>query len=600
MKEIVTIVWNLLSSRERLVAGGLIVGVLVAALLDAAGVASIVPFLTLLSDPSAIEKHDSLRRIYEYSGYGSPKEFLYFLGWMTLALVVISSLLQAMSQYMQIRFGEMRRVSLSGRMLRKYLSQPYSFFLTQHSGNITRNLLSEVNVVTGRCIVPLVLLVANSIHAIILVALILWLEPLVALGATTFIGGAFFVIFLIMRNRIIELGTLRMESSRKCFIIASDAINGIKDVKLYNLESNFIHRFDQGIIRFSSHNASNEVASIIPRFSIQILVFGGMMSALMLLLQNNQDITHILPTMGLLAFAGTRILPKFQMIYQCVARIRFGTPALHMLQEHLEMPESNWEKEIIAPLSPSNEIALCDVSFAYPQSDKTAVHHVDLTIPVNHTIGLVGSSGAGKTTIIDILLSLYPPSAGHLKVDGQVIDKMNRRAWQQTLGYVPQDIFLLDTSVKENIAFGVPLDAIDEDLVRRVAKQANIHEFIMEHLPEGYDTKVGERGIRLSGGQKQRIGIARALYRQPAVLVFDEATSAVDNITEREIIKTLKEIGQDRTIIMIAHRLDTIRNCDNIYLIDDGTIIANGNFDELAASCPKFQEMLGESTDNTI
>ncbi|RCK07370.1 hypothetical protein TH5_02990 [Thalassospira xianhensis MCCC 1A02616] len=594
----IKIIWRLLSLRERIVSGFLVVGVLIAALLDAAGVASIVPFLTLLSDPSAIEKHETLMRVYEYSGYDTPHEFLFLLGWGTLALVVTSSILQAVSQYTQIHFGEMRRVSLSGRLLKKYLSQSYGFFLSQHSSNITRYLLSEVNVVTGRCIVPLILLVANSIHAVILVALIFWLEPLIALGATLFIGGSFLVIFLFMRNRITELGTKRMEASRRCFMIASDAINGIKDVKLYNLESAFIHRFDRGITEFSNYNASNEVASIFPRFSIQILVFSGMMVALMFLLKDNRDLSHSLPTMGLLVFAGTRLLPKFQTIYQCIVRIRFGSPALRKLEEHLTMSENDWTKEKIEPLFPSKEITLSGVSFFYPESDKPAVHNLDLIIPVHHTVGLIGPSGAGKTTVIDLLLSLYPPSSGHLKVDGEVINAVNERRWQQALGYVPQDIFLLDSSIKENIAFGVPLDEIDESLVKHVARQANIHDFIIEHLPEGYDTKVGERGIRLSGGQKQRIGIARALYRQPAVLVFDEATSAVDNITEREIVKTLTEIGEEKTIIMIAHRLDTVRNCDCIYLMDKGKVVASGTYDDLAKHDPRFREMLGESASN--
>lgn len=600
MQAIFKIIWGLLSSKDRIKAGCLIILALIAALFDAAGVASIVPFLTLLSDPSAIQKHDLLLRIYNYSGFHSSRDFLFFLGWLTLGLVILSSVFQALSQYTLMRFGEMRRVSLSSRLLRKYLSQPYSYFLTQHSSNITRNLLSEVNVVTGRCIIPFVLLVANSLHAVVLVVLILLLEPVIALGATVVIGGAFMIIFFFMRNRIIEYGNRRIEASRNSFMTASEVLGGIKDVKLYNLESSFIYKFDKFITQYSSYNASNEVASIIPRFSIQILVFGGMMAALMLLLHNDRDISEILPTMGLLAFAGTRILPKFQIIYQCTARMRYGSPALHMIEEHLKMPEVDWQEEEFKPIPLKKEISLRNASFSYPEGDRPAVRNLNLTIPINHTIGLIGASGAGKTTVIDLILSLYSPSEGALEIDGHAIDANNRRNWQQLLGYVPQDIFLLDTSIKENIAFGVPLERIDEALVQHVAKIANIHDFIVNELPDGYNTKVGERGVRLSGGQKQRIGIARALYREPKVLVFDEATSAVDNITEREIVKTLKDIGKNRTIIMIAHRLDTIRNCDCIYLMKEGAIIASGTFDELANTSPDFQEMLGSSANSTV
>jgi ABC-type multidrug transport system fused ATPase/permease subunit len=502
--------------------------------------------------------------------------------------------LQAVSQYAAIRFAEMRRVSLSSRLMRRYLSQPYSFFLSQHSGDLAKNLLSEVDAVVGRCVMPLVLLLAHTIHAAVLVALVVTLEPVVALSATALVAGAFCIIFLFMRKRITRLGTLRMQANKQRYMVTSETFGGIKDVKLHSLEAGFIDYFRKSTIRFSGYNASNEAAAIFPRFSIQILVFGGMMLMVLTLLGKEGNIGNVLPTVGLLAFTGMRILPKFQIIYQSMAKIRFGTPALTALQGHLDMAEM--EPPVtgdIAPLVPMRDIALENVTFHYPNTKAAAVTGLDLHIPVNATIGLVGASGAGKTTAIDLLLALYAPQEGRLRVDDTTIDAGNRRAWQRTLGYVPQDIFLLDASVRANIAFGIPVEEIDDAAIEHAARQANLHDFVIEKLPDGYETRVGERGIRLSGGQKQRIGIARALYRSPSVLVFDEATSAVDNVTEREIVAALKELGGHKTIVMIAHRLDTVRHCDSIYLMEHGRVVASGTFDELARNDARFQNMLG-------
>lgn len=595
MRHVMHMVWNLLTAKERRRAAGVAALVLLAALADAVGVASVVPFLTLLGKPETIETNDILAQIYSMSGYSNTRDFLFALGWVTLGLVLLASLLQGLSQYTAIRFAEMRRVTLGTRLMRRYLSQPYSFFLSQHSGDLAKNLLSEVDAVVGRCIMPLVLLLAHGIHAIVLVLLVIAMEPFIAFIATVVTAGTFAFIFFIMRKRITHLGVMRMAANKERFMITGETFGGIKDVKLHSLEAGFIEYFRKNTSRFSGYNASNEAAAIIPRFTIQILVFGGMMIILLTLLGRGHDIGSLLPTVGLLAFAGLRILPKFQMIYQCMAKIRFGTPALNALQAHMEMEETEPPvTEPITPLVPTQQIALESVSFRYPNTEAVAVADLSLTIPVNSTIGLVGASGAGKTTAIDLLLALYAPQEGQLRVDDTIITADNRRAWQRSIGYVPQDIFLLDASVRENIAFGIPEDEIDDAAVEHAAKQANLHEFVTTQLQEGYATRVGERGIRLSGGQKQRIGIARALYRQPSVLVFDEATSAVDNVTEREIVAALTSLGGQKTIIMIAHRLDTVRHCDCIYLMERGKVVASGTFDELAASEKRFQNMLGK------
>lgn len=588
-------IWRLLSRHERRSAFALCCLVLTAALVDAVGVASIVPFLAALSDPAAIQSNPVLGRLSAYLPSDTPQAFLTSLGWLTLGLIICGSVLQAITQHQAIRFSELRRVNLSERLIRRYLSQPYAFFLSQHSGNLAKNLLSEVDAVINRNILPAVLLVAHGLHALILIALVIAIEPTISIIAIMVVTCAFGIIFMLMKKKIGLLGLRRINANRVRYTIATEIFTGIKIVKLEQLEYPLLQKFKQSTTEVTRCTAASETASIYPYFGIQILVFGGMIMMLLVFINQGRNISDILPTVGLLAFAGLRILPKFQIVYQSLAKIRFGTPALEALQTHLNMPETEPSvSELITPLVPTQQIALESVTFRYPNTEAVAVEDLSLTIPVNSSIGLVGASGAGKTTAIDLLLALYAPQEGQLRVDDTIITADNRRAWQRSIGYVPQDIFLLDASVRENIAFGIPHDEIDDAAVEHAAKQANLHEFVTTQLQEGYATRVGERGIRLSGGQKQRIGIARALYRQPSVLVFDEATSAVDNVTEREIVAALTSLGGQKTIIMIAHRLDTVRHCDCIYLMERGKVVASGTFDELAASEKRFQNMLGK------
>jgi len=290
------------------------------------------------------------------------------------------------------------------------------------------------------------------------------------------------------------------------------------------------------------------------------------------------------------------MFPAVQQVYQSLAWLRSSRTVLDRV--HSDMQEATGQlpptRGAIGGLFLEKQLELSHVVYAYPATDRPALHGLSLTIQARTTVGIVGGTGAGKTTAVDVMLGLLTPQKGALKVDGVPITSDHMRAWQNTIGYVPQQIFLVDDSVAANIAFGIPADQVDHAAVEQAAKVANLHDFIMSELPQGYQTFVGERGVRLSGGQRQRIGIARALYHDPNVLILDEATSALDNLTERAVMEAVHNLSHEKTIIMIAHRLSTVKDCDTIFLMEKGRLVAQGRYDELAAENETFRRMTGD------
>jgi ABC-type bacteriocin/lantibiotic exporter with double-glycine peptidase domain len=332
------------------------------------------------------------------------------------------------------------------------------------------------------------------------------------------------------------------------------------------------------------------VLNQVPRFALEAVAFGGMLLIVLFFMTITGDITKVLPIIALYAFAGYRLIPALQKIYISFTSLHYVGPALDSLYNDLKHLKPNIQNRHKDSIKLNNNICLKNIHYSYPNSSKTALKNINLIIPANKTIGLVGATGSGKTTTIDIILGLLEAQQGTLEVDGTVINLDNIRAWQRSIGYVPQQIFLADNTVSSNIAFGVNIDDINQEAVEKAAKIANLHEFIVNELPLKYQTTVGERGIRLSGGQRQRIGIARALYHKPKILVLDEATSALDNLTEKSVMNAIKFLEDDITKILVAHRLSTVKYCDNIYLFDKGELKSEGTFEELIKISDDFRE----------
>ena len=565
---------------------------------EALGVASIIPFMAVVGDPETVQTNRYLNAAYDTLGFSNIDQFLVFLGFVVFFVLVGSLLFSAFAHWAMYRFTQMCNYRLSSKLLTTYLERPYVWFLNQHSADLGRTVLSEVNQVVSKAIMPAMNLLSRSAIALFLIVLVVLIDPVVAFSAGIALGGSYLLIFLAVRRRLVRLGTDLYQANEQRYRIAQDALGGIKEIKVSGLENAYVTRYRNPARRYAQRDASHKIIGQLPKFLLEAVAFGGMIGIILLLLMTREGgLGAALPMITVYAFAGYRLLPALQQIYQNSTTLKFGTRALTRLHDDFALGQSRMggtqsaSSGGEAQITLESRLELKDVSFSYSASG-AALRDVSLVIPAGHSVAFVGSTGAGKTTLVDVILGLLDPQEGQLLVDGQLIADGNRRAWQKVVGYVPQHIFLVDDTVAVNIALGEDPKQIDLVAVERAARIANLHDFITQGLPQGYGTVIGERGARLSGGQRQRIGIARAMYRDPALLVLDEATSALDNVTEHVVMDAIQRVGREKTVILIAHRLSTVRSCDQIFLLENGRVVARGTYDELARDSAEFQGLL--------
>jgi ABC-type bacteriocin/lantibiotic exporter with double-glycine peptidase domain len=586
--------FDLLNKRERRIAVWMALLAMVMGLLDVLGVASVLPFLAVVSNPDLIQDNRWLRGAHELLGQPTINTFLIMLGLAAFLFVLFAALFRAATFYALTYFVRMRVPSLSMRLMKSYLGRPYIWFLRRHSSDLGKSILSEVAQVVNGPLQAAVNLVAYALMLAFLMVFLLILEPIAAIGAAALFGGSYGLIYLLARRPLARMGEERVQTNKVKFQIMQEAMGGIKNVKLMNLERTYLARFVGPAQRQARNQAAQSIISELPRHLLEVIAFGGMiLFVLWLLITQGGTVADVVPILGVYAFAAARTFPTLQKLFAAISTIRFGQAALDALHADLEGDETRDldRGANLAPLRLHRTLELDDVHFSFPEADKPALAGLSLSIPANSSVGIVGSTGAGKTTAVDLILGLLPATSGELRVDGEVVGDHNVRAWQKSVGYVPQDIFLTDDTIAANIAFGIEPESIDHAAVERAARAAALHEFVMTELPQGYETRVGERGTRLSGGQRQRIGIARALYSEPDLLVFDEATSALDNVTERSVIDAVHELGGTKTIIMIAHRLSTVRNCDQVLLLERGRVVASGSYEALVAGHAGFRAL---------
>ena len=594
MRDTLAKLMDLLDAREKRRFWLLFAMVVAMGLFNMAGVASIIPFLAVLADPGIVERDPRLAALHAALGFEDPQDFLFALGVGVFLVYVSGIAIKALTTWALIRFGVMRGYTVANRILRGYLGRPYEWFLGRHSADLVKTVLNEVMLVVNGSLVAMLNVMANGVFVLAMLVLMIAVDPMIALFAAGVLGGSYALVYLFVRRRLLRIGAERVRANKARFRAAQEAMTGVKEIKVLGLEQASLNRFRAPALRFSETVATSAVLNAVPRYALEAIAFGGMLAVLLALMAlGDGDLARVLPVAGVYALAGSRLAPAMQQVYQDLGKVRFNKPTLDALHADLvEAGDIALPPPPAAPLPLRRSLALRGVRYAYPAAERGALDGLDLEIPAGATVGLVGGTGAGKTTAVDVMLGLLTPQEGTLEVDGRAVEgEAMRRAWRRAIGYVPQQIFLIDASVAENIAFGVPPEKIDRAAVERAARAAELHDFVVEEMPRGYDTPVGDRGVRLSGGQRQRIGIARALYHDPDVLVLDEATSALDNLTERAVMAAVARLGGSKTIVMIAHRLTTVKDCDTIFLLEKGRVAASGTYDELLKESPAFRAM---------
>ena len=536
------------------------------------GVTSIFPFLAIAADPDRIRRsHFGTLFLSLFPPMGN-FQLLIITGVIATAGVLFSNAINLLSEYARTRYSQNFAHWLRVRLLRRMASQPYTYFLQRNSGDLLKKILSDVMNYTTGVLLPLLDTVARAVTAVLLLATLFLVQPVIALSAAIGLGGFYVITFRLLARKRREVDENLRIHTIGYYRQANQMLGGIKPVKVQRAEEHFLARFAGHSAIIAKMSARVSIFNC-ARYLVEPLAFGGLVVAVLLLAAKGRDFSDILPNLGVMALAGYRLLPSVQLLYSQLTQVSSMRHAMDEVYDEFVEAETDGSvspaisSDALARARPfrwNDSIAVHEISFGYPGASRPVLDEFSLSIEKNTSLGVIGPTGSGKSTFIDLLLGLYQPTAGEILIDGEPLTPALVPAWQASIGYVPQDIFLIDDTIARNIAFGLPDTEIDPARLREACATAQLLEFIEIESPNGFDTIVGERGIRLSGGQRQRIGLARALYHRPSLLILDEATSALDVATEARLLEALRSLAGKLTMVVSAHRLSTIAGCDKV------------------------------------
>jgi ABC-type bacteriocin/lantibiotic exporter with double-glycine peptidase domain len=596
-----TDIWGILTPKQR---RGILTTQIVSiamAFSTVSGIAAIAPFFAVLGQPELIDHNTLLHWAYAHGGFSSKRGFVVALGIAFIVVMLIANLINVLGSLAMSRLALRIGTELQSTLFGEYLARPYSFHVRGNGTMLFNNILHETARVTNGILRNAFLLVTNLVTASFIILSILLLRPMIALAMIAALAGGYALIYFVLRNRLLRLGESQSRFAIEQAQILHESFGAIKEIIVLQAQNFFRGRFERASKSFSLAAAHSQVVAQNPRHLMECVAAMGLVGLALVLGGREDGVGPWLGQLTFLAFAAYRLLPILQQIFAASVNIRADRAALASIAPDLRRARTAVHRTAPANFTPSDrawqvrpqqEIRLEEVSFRYDPDLPWALRAISLRIPARAAIGIVGVSGSGKTTLVDVIVGLLAPSEGRVEVDGSALDEANRSTWQSRIAYVPQNMFLLDSSIAQNIALGIPAADIDRQRLMEAARLAQLDDFI-KSLPAGYDHRVGERGIQLSGGQRQRIGIARALYRAATVLVFDEATNALDGLTERELMATLGGLRGRYTTILVAHRMSTVRSCDIIFELENGKITGSGTYDGLLQSSAVFRRMTG-------
>ena len=543
------------------------------ALFQVIGVTSIFPFLALAADPERIRHSQFGTRFLSLFPPMENRQLLLVAGIVAIAGLLASNAVNLLAEYGRTRYAQNFAHWLRVRLLRQMASQPYIYFLQRNTGDLLKKVLGDATNYTVGVLLPLLDSVARVLTAVLLLATLFLVQPVIALSAAIVLGGFYGTIFRLLSRKRGEVDENLRISIAGFFREGQQMLGGIKPVKVHRAEEHFLGRFASHSSIIARMSTRLPVFANSARYLVEPLAFGGLVLAVLVLAVKGRDFSDILPNLGVMALAGYRLLPSVQLLYSQLTQVSAMRHAVDEVYDEFVAAETDTSQapaittEVLTPAKPlhwDDAITLRHVSFSYPRASRSALDGVSLTIPKNTSLGVIGPTGSGKSTLVDLLLGLYQPTGGEILIDNRLLTSTLVPSWQASIGYVPQDIFLIDDTIARNVAFGLPDNEIDAARLRESCAMAQLLDFIETELVNGFDTYVGERGIRLSGGQRQRIGLARALYHRPSLLILDEATSALDVATEAKLLEALRGLAGRLTMVVAAHRLSAVANCDQL------------------------------------
>lgn len=551
---------------------GLLLLMFVGSILETISVSAILPFISLILNPNLIRENKYYIFVYKFLNFSNVKYFLIFVSIFLIIIYIAKNIYLLFLYELEFKFVYQGQLNMSKRLMSVFMKKPYSFFLTNSSSEIIRMVKDDITNVF-LLLQSVLQVITECIVVIVISIFLLIIDVKMTLFICMLLVVSTLVIKKILQPILFQAGAKAQKGNTGMTKWITQGIVGIKEVKIAQQEETFVEEFSTAGKDFVHMQKKYNVLNLIPRFSIETVCITGLLLYITLLILNGTDVIEIVPQLSCMAMAAVRLMPSANRISQNISMIGFRSAALNTIYSILIQvkDDEQEDKKKTLPLSFTKEIRMTDIEYHYPNSDVSVLKNANIVIPKGMSIGIIGKSGSGKTTLVNILLGLLEPQSGGLYVDDILITKRNYQSLLDKVGYIPQNIFLLEGTIGENVAFGKAIQQEDKKLIHEVLEEAQLKDFV-DSLPLGINTHIGENGIRLSGGQRQRLGIARALYRRPEIFIFDEATSSLDNETEAEVMSAINKLHGKTTMVIIAHRLNTIDKCDIVYKIEENAV----------------------------
>jgi len=595
LKRLISEMYGFSKKEQRFAFFRLQVLIIFTSVMEIVSIASLGFFVKVVSEGGIVTGNKYIHQLYLWSGVEEP-DFIFYLGFVALIILMVGAILSIFTIWKVSLFASQYGTELGNKLFTNYINQPWSYHLTSNSSELIKKVSVESIRVTDKILTQLMLMNARIVLIVLITISVFIYEPIVAITGAVIFTLSYYLLYRSASKKLLANGQIFSNKLTKRFKLLSEGLGGIQSVITLNKKNKFIKDFNlSGIPMWRAHG-TNVAVSMMPKFFMEFVVFGGFISLIMALIYfNTGNLSSILPQMSVFGVVAIKFLPAFQQVYNGLTQIKGNLAAWEEIKEDLIMSPSSKLIDTKERMDLSEKIKIKNVSFHYSNKSNLILNNInlDLDVTTNNVIGIIGPSGSGKSTLVNLIAGLLTPTTGSIKIGGHALSEKNIIKWYNNIGYVPQSVYLADQTIMENIAFGVDKKAIDEDRVNISIDSANLREFV-DKLPKKLNTFVGEHGVQISGGQRQRVGIARALYNNPDVVIFDEATSSLDGVSEKRIMKVIESL-QVKLVVLVAHRLNTIKKCSAVFLMNNGKIVDQGTYDELHNRSSLIQEMENES-----